>query len=89
MSRPGYVIQMLVSTSPKGPHVYPMPPRTWRRASRIIDRYGADAALELLDARAEKAFERGDIPSAVRWRDVMAAIHATINDTPLEGDSRH
>ena len=88
MSLPDYLIEMLVSTAPRGPHVYPMPPRTWRRASRVIDRYGADAALELLDARAERAFKRGDIPGAVRWRDVMAAIHATINDTPLDGELR-
>ncbi len=88
MSAPDYLIEMLASTAPKGPHVYPMPPRTWRRASRIIDRYGADTALEVLDARAEKAVERGDIPSAVRWRDVMAAIHAVINDTPLEGEMK-
>lgn len=83
---PRYLIRKLVSTAPKGPHVYPMPPRTWRRASRIINRYGVDVALELLDTRADRAVERGDIPSAVRWRDVMAAIHAIINDSPV-GDS--
>ncbi len=73
----------------KGPHPYPMPPRTWRRASRIMDRYGADQALELLDARASRAVDRNDIPSAVRWRDVMAAIHAVINDEPNEGEPYH
>jgi hypothetical protein len=87
MSPPNYLVEMLISTAPRGPHIYPMPPRTWRRASRIMNRYGAVVALELLDARAERAFKRGDIPGAVRWRDLMAAIHATINDNPMEGDS--
>jgi len=54
-----------------------------------MDRYGAALALELLDARANRAVDRGDIPSAVRWRDVMAAIHAVIKDEPEEGEPRH
>jgi len=70
----------------KSPHSYPMPARVWRRASRLIDRYGADQALEALDARAHAAVLRGDTPTAIRWRDLMAAIHAIINDEPLPGD---
>lgn len=53
-----------------------VPPAAWRWASRLIDRYGADEALALLDERAERCVERRDIRSAVRWRNIMAAIHA-------------
>jgi hypothetical protein len=55
-------------------------PSTWRRAARLIDRFGADEALALLDQRAERCIERADLPSAIRWRNVMAAIHAIILD---------
>lgn len=70
----------------KGRHIYPMPPRTWRRAAGIMDRYGADQALALLDARAMRALGRGDAATAVRWRDVMAAIHAVIEENPSDGE---
>jgi hypothetical protein len=48
----------------------------------LIDRYGADGALALLDERAEKCIGRCDLASAVRWRNVMAAIHAISSETP-------
>jgi hypothetical protein len=85
---PGTRFRVRIITYPgaKGPHVYPMPPRMWRRASRIMDRYGSDEALALLDTRAMRALERGDLGAAVRWRDVMAAIHAVINDDRGESE---
>ncbi|WP_076866167.1 hypothetical protein [Bradyrhizobium mercantei] len=49
---------------------------TWRRAARLIERFGADEALAELDRRAESCVDRRDVPSAIRWRNVMAAIHA-------------
>ncbi|MEW6147750.1 MAG: hypothetical protein ACOY3N_31640 [Bradyrhizobium sp.] len=51
-------------------------PTTWRRAARLIEHFGADEALAALDRRAENCVDRRDVPSAVRWRNVMAAIHA-------------
>ncbi|MGY3577823.1 hypothetical protein [Bradyrhizobium sp. USDA 4504] len=48
----------------------------WRRAARLIERFGADEALAELDRRAERCVDRRDVRSAVRWRNVMAAIHA-------------
>jgi hypothetical protein len=36
--------------------------------------------LELLDARAHRAIEGGNLPRTVRLRNLMAAIHAIIND---------
>jgi hypothetical protein len=87
MSRSNY--RIILYEGEKGAHVYHMPPRTWRRAARIMDRYGPDEALQLLDARANNAVDRGDISCAVRWRDVMAAIHAVIKDEPEEGEALH
>lgn len=57
-----------------------VPASTWRRAARMIDRFGPEQALALLDERAERCIERRDVPSAVRWRNVMAAIHAIVAD---------
>lgn len=51
-------------------------PAIWRRAGKLIERFGADEALALLDRRAERSVDRRDVPSAVRWRNLMAAIHA-------------
>ena len=57
-----------------------LPPTTWRRAARLIERFGADEALAELDRRAESCVDHRDVPSAVRWRNVMAAIHAISSD---------
>jgi hypothetical protein len=62
-----------------------VPPAAWRRASRLIDRYGTDGALALLDERAERCVDRRDLASAVRWRNVMAAIHAVSSETTGTG----
>lgn len=55
-------------------------PAVWRRAARLIGRFGADKALAELDRRAERCVDRRDVPSAVRWRNLMAAIHAISSD---------
>jgi hypothetical protein len=36
-----------------------------------------------------RAAQRGDISIAVRWRNLMAAIHAIINDERTAGDPSH
>lgn len=58
------------------PHDYGILPQAWRRGAKLIERYGVDEALLLLDRRAEQAVDRKDIQTARRWREVMAAIHA-------------
>lgn len=55
-------------------------PMAWRRAARLIERFGVDEALAELDRRAERCVDRRDVPSAVRWRNLMAAIHAISSD---------
>jgi hypothetical protein len=70
-------------------HDYGLPRPVWIRAARLIARFGADPALDLIDQRAEAAFERGDINTCRKWRDVMAAIHAISSDTPLISDRIH
>jgi hypothetical protein len=46
-------------------------PSTRRRAARLIDRFGADYALALLDRRAERCIERVDLPSAIPFAKVV------------------
>jgi len=82
-----YLIEAIAGS--KSLHDYGLPPQTWRRACRLIGRYGPDGALERLDARAERAAQRGNFSTAARWRDIMAAIHAISNDEPLPCDSYH
>jgi hypothetical protein len=82
-----YVIELIQGDN--SPHDYPFPGRTWRRGSRMIDRFGVDGALERLDERAERAAVRDDFLTAERWRDIMAVIHAIANEDPLPGDSYH
>ena len=78
-------IETFEATNP-GRHDYPFSPRLWRRAARVIDAYGVDPALDALDAKALMAVERGAIDTAVKFRDLMAAIHAIALDEPLPGD---
>ena len=66
-----------------------LPSRTWRRAARIVDALGADGALFELDARAERALDRGLVKGACSWRDIMAAIHAMSREERFEEDTDH
>ncbi len=61
--------------------------RAWRRAVRMLRNFGAEHALELIDARAEAAVDRGDIETAIRWRTLITAIHAIVEDERLFGES--
>lgn len=52
-------------------------------------RFGSDRALDLMDARAEKALARGDVSTCRRWRDLMIVIHAIERDELLPSDRVH
>jgi len=58
-------------------------------AARLINHYGSEEALDLIDERANRASNRGDYETARRWRTLITAIHAIENDEPLPGDKRH
>ncbi len=70
-------------------HDYGLSDSTWRRGARFVAKYGPDLALEMIDSRAERAFRRTDMPTCMRWRDVMAAIHAIADEEPLLTDRIH
>lgn len=59
-----------------GPFVPQLAAQTWRRASRFVDAYGVEEALLVMDRRADLALDRGNVPAACRWRDLMVAVHA-------------
>ena len=70
-------------------HDYGLPRMVWRRAVQLMNHYGLDQALDVIDERAERAADRGDFETARRWRDLIAAIHAIENDERLLGDKVH
>lgn len=52
-------------------------------------RLGSDRALELMDARADRALARGDLAMCHKWRDLMGVIHAIESDEPQPTDRVH
>lgn len=70
-------------------HDYGLTNATWRRAMRIMQQYGDETALSLLDERAERALIKGNLSVCVRWRDLMAAIHALVESEPKSTDRVH
>lgn len=70
-------------------HDYGLTPATWRRAAKFLKVLGGDKALDLMDERAERALVRGDFDTCERWRNLMAAIHAIEEGTPLASDRVH
>jgi len=54
-----------------------------------MNHFGIEHALDLIDERAERATERGDLKTARRWRDLITAIHAIERDERLPGDEMH
>jgi hypothetical protein len=72
-----------------GLHDYGIPRQAWRRGVRFMKHFGAEKALDLIDQRAERATERGDYHTARRWRDLITAIHAVVEDERLVGESEH
>ncbi len=70
-------------------HDYGLTPATWRRGAKFIRLFGGDQALELMNQRAELAMMRGDMKACVRWRNLMAAVHAIESAVPLSSDRVH
>ena len=72
-----------------GAHDYGIPRNAWIRGARLMGRFGAERALELIDERALRATERRDYDTARRWRTLITAIHAIQEDEPLPGQEIH
>ena len=72
-----------------GVHDYGIPRQSWVRGIRFMQHFGAERALELIDARAERAADRGDFQAARRWRTLITAIHAVMEDERLLGEKSH
>ncbi len=70
-------------------HDYGFSRTTWHRGTRLMQRFGSDQALELLDARADRALARGNLKLCHRWRDLMGVIHAIESDEPQPTDRIH
>ncbi|NRP75118.1 hypothetical protein ILFOPFJJ_06041 [Ensifer psoraleae] len=70
-------------------HDYGIRRSAWFRGIRMMRRYGPDLALELLDERANRCYERKDIPMCYRLRDLMVAIHAMTEDEVQPNDRVH
>jgi hypothetical protein len=69
------------------PPEYPITRTTWARAIRIRNKFGSERALELIDERAWRAFERHDDGTSRRWRNLIIAIHAMEEDELLPGET--
>jgi hypothetical protein len=72
-----------------GLHDYGIPRMAWIRGARLLNRFGPDKALDLIDQRAERAADRGNYKAARRWRDLITAIHAIEAEERLIGDNLH
>lgn len=82
-------VRATASEGQSTPPECPVGRTTWKRALRLLKKFGPDRALELIDQRAWKAFERGDDNTSRRWRDLMIVIHAAQEDEQLPWESRH
>jgi hypothetical protein len=72
-----------------GFHAYGIPRMAWIRGVKLMNHYGSEKALDLIDQRAERAADRGDYETARRWRSLITAIHAIEEDEHLLGDKMH
>jgi hypothetical protein len=70
-------------------HDYGFNRSTWHRGVRLMERFGSDRALELMDSMAERALGRGDLGMCCKWRDLMGVIHAIEADEPQPNDRIH
>jgi len=70
-------------------HDYGIPRQAWIRGVKIMNSFGAEQALTLIDERANRAADRGDYDTARRWRNLITAIHAIQEDDPLLGQEIH
>ena len=60
----------------------------WRSALAMVRRYKDDAMLEA-SARADQAFEDGDMGAAVTWHRILDAIEHIQATKPAEGEALH
>jgi hypothetical protein len=72
-----------------GLHDYGIPRQAWIRGVKLMEHFGAEQALALIDQRANRAGDRGDYETARRWRTLITAIHAIQEDEHLPGDNTH
>jgi hypothetical protein len=70
-------------------HDYGFSSSTWRRGANLMRRFGSDRALELMDAKADRALAGGHLEMCHKWRDLMAVIHAIEYEEPQPIDRVH
>jgi hypothetical protein len=70
-------------------HLYNLARQDWLRGARLLGKYGAEQALNLIEERAERSVGRGHIETAQRWRRLIIAIHAIERDERLGGEEIH
>ena len=70
-------------------HDYDIPRQSWRRGVKFIEHFGVERALDLIDQRAEQSADRGDYDTAWRWRTLITAIHAIVEEERLPGEGSH
>ena len=58
----------------------------WRSALAMIERYGANAALEAGD-RSDEATARGDMEESEVWQRILAAIGCLQSERPGPGET--
>ena len=68
---------------------YPLTSRQWRRAMQLLSTYGERECLAQMDARAEAAFQTGNLRSCLAWRDLMVAVHEACRESPDAGQGTH
>jgi hypothetical protein len=84
-----YLITLEEFEGDPGLHDFGIPRMAWIRGAKLLNRFGADKALDLIDQRAERAADRRNYKAARRWRDLITAIHAIEADERLRGDNLH
>src|SRR5689334_15285627 len=70
-------------------HDYGILRQSWFRGIKLMKQFGAEPALELIDHRAYRAADRGDYDTSRKWRELITAIHAAVEDEHLPGERTH
>jgi hypothetical protein len=82
-------VKLEVSDADPTLHDYGISRQTWIRGVKLMNHFGAEQALDLIDQRAERAADRRDFDTARRWRTLITAIHAIQEDERLPGENTH
>lgn len=82
------IIEIFESENP-ALHDYGLPREDWVRAIKLMKSFGFEKVLDMIDARAERLAERGDLKVCVRLRGLITAIHAMTEQELLPGDKIH